>query len=143
MRDRVVIDTSVWVAALKSAGGASRQLIRLCMLQELQPLVGQKLLAEYEDVMGRAGLFRKSPLSETERSELLDAFLSVSVWIPVFFLWRPNLPDEGDNHVIELAVAGAATKLITHNLRDFQRGELKFPMLEIITPADFLNQWSP
>ncbi len=72
---------------------------------------------------------------------MLDAFLSVADWISVSFLWRPNLPDEGDNHLIELAVAGAARKLVTHNRRDFQGGELRFPSLQITTPAEFLNQW--
>jgi len=141
MRERVVIDTSVWVAALKSARGASRRILRFCLQQKCQPLVGQALLAEYEDLMGRTELFRDSPLSSVERGELLDAFLSVSQWTPIFFLWRPNLPDEGDNHLIELAVAGAATKLITHNRRHFQHAELKFPALYILTPAEFLRQW--
>jgi predicted nucleic acid-binding protein len=69
---------------------------------------------------------------------LLDAFLSVCAWVPVFFLWRPNLPDEGDNHLIELAVAGAATTLVTHNTRDVGGGELRFPQLGIETPAEFM-----
>jgi len=141
MSERVVIDSSVFVSALNSAGGASRVVLRLCLQGDCQPIVGQKLMAEYESVLGRSGLFDGSPLSEQERSELLDAFLSVSEWVPVFFLWRPNLPDEGDNHLIELAVAGAATKLITHNRRDFQRGESKFALPEIMTPAEFLNFW--
>jgi len=141
MKPRVVIDTNVLVAALKSAGGASRAVLRLCLQRQCQPLVGQKLLAEYEAVMSRPDLFQDSPLSPEERGELLDALISVAEWIAVFFLWRPNLPDEGDNHLIELAVAGAATKLITHNRRDIERGELRFPQLEVMTPAGFLKQW--
>jgi predicted nucleic acid-binding protein len=103
--------------------------------------VGQALFAEYEDLMARSDLFLKSPLSENERDELLNAFLSVAEWIPIFFLWRPNLRDEADNHLIELAVAGAATQLITHNPRDLKNGELKFPPLQIMTPAQFLKLW--
>jgi hypothetical protein len=38
----------------------------------------------------------------------------------VYFLWRPNLPDEADNHLIELALAGAAQTIVTHNLNDLQ-----------------------
>ena len=48
------------------------------------------------------------PLTASERRALFDALLSVSEWIKVYYLWRPNLPDEGDNHLIELAVAGGA-----------------------------------
>jgi len=112
MAQRVVVDTNVFVAALKSAQGASREVLRLCLQRECQPLVGVKLLAEYEDTLGREVLFKDSPLSSGERDELLNAYLSVCEWVQVFFLWRPNLPDEGDNHLVELAVAGAAEKLI-------------------------------
>lgn len=103
--------------------------------------MGHALFAEYEDLMGREAVFAKSPLSKMERDELFDAYLSVSEWITIFFLWRPNLPDEDDNHLIELAVAGAATCLITHNRRDVSTGELKFPQLAILTPAQFLKHW--
>ena len=56
----------------------------------------------------------------------------------MFFLWRPNLPDEGDNHVLELAVAGSAGAVVTYNVGDF-RGELQFPTIQAVTPAQFLN----
>ncbi|HEY3852763.1 MAG TPA: putative toxin-antitoxin system toxin component, PIN family [Verrucomicrobiae bacterium] len=141
MDERVVLDTTVLVAALKSEDGASRAILRLCLKRRCQPLVGEKLFTEYEDVLGRTELFETSPLSAGERNELLDAFLTVSDWIPVFFLWRPNLPDEGDNHLIELAVAGAATTVVTQNIRDVQAGELRFPQLKIETPAEFMKRW--
>ncbi len=137
----MVIDTSVIIAAFNSPEGGSRAVLRLCLKGECQPLVGVKLLAEYEDVLGRTKPFRRSPLSTQERSDVFDAFLKVSEWVQVFFLWRPNLPDEGDNHLIELAVAGNASALITHNVRDFRRGELRFPGLGIASPAEFLRRW--
>lgn len=56
------------------------------------------------------------------------------------FLWRPNLKDEADNHIIELAVAGNANKIITHNLKDLKGGELLFPDLSILTPHELLNE---
>jgi uncharacterized protein len=141
MIERIVIDTSVFVAALKSREGGSREVLRLCLEGRCRPLMGQKLFTEFEELMGRDELFKRSGLSATERDELLDAFLSVCEWTHVFFLWRPNLSDEDDNHLIELAVAGAATKLITHNLRDFRSGELRFPQLQIVDPATFLKTW--
>ena len=141
MSERVVLDTNALVAALRSENGASRAILRLCLRERCQPLVGGKLFAEYEHVLGRFELFMSSPLSHQERTELIDAFLGVCEWIEVFFLWRPNLPDEGDNHLIELAVAGAATALVTQNIRDFQRCELNFPSVKIETPAEFIKRW--
>ena len=141
MSERLVVDTSVFVAALRNLEGGSRAVVRLCLERRCQPLIGEKLFAEYEDVLGRSELFQGSPLSAPQRNELFDAFLSVCEWIPVFFLWRPNLPDEGDNHLVELAVAGTATSLVTHNVRDFRGGELRFPQFEIGTPEEFLTRW--
>jgi predicted nucleic acid-binding protein len=103
--------------------------------------MGDKLFNEFEDVLARLQLFARSPLSAQERRDLLWAFLAVCEWIPVFFLWRPNLPDEGDNHLVELAVAGGAETLVTQNVRDFRGGELRFPQLHVETPAEFLQRW--
>ena len=33
-------------------------------------------------------------------------------WVEVFYAWRPNLPDEADNHLIELAVTDACVKFL-------------------------------
>ena len=134
----VVVDTSVFVAALRSAGGGSRQVLRLCLRRELQPLMGHKLFLEYGDVLGRPAAFRGSPVSAEDVRELFAGFLAVCRWTSVYYLWRPNLPDEGDNHVIELAVAGGAEAVITHNTADFA-GELRFPQVKVLTPAQFLQ----
>ena len=54
--------------------------------------------------------------------------------------WRPNLKDETDNHLIELAVAGGADFLITKNIKDFEDAELCFPNLKILKPEQFLGE---
>ena len=74
-----------------------------------------------------------------DRQELLNAFLSVCDWVSIYFLWRPNLPDETDNHLIELAVAGNATHIITGNTKDFKGAMLHFPQLNIVTPRQYLT----
>ncbi len=140
MAERIVVDTSVIVAAMNSGTGGARAVLRMCLEDRCQPLIGEKLFCEYEDVCSRAVPFKRCPLSSQERSELLDAFLSVCEWTQVFFLWRPNLPDESDNHIVELAVAGAATSMITHNVRDFRDGEMRFPQLRVETPGEFLKR---
>lgn len=52
---------------------------------------------------------------------------------------RPNLPDAGDDHVLELAIAGGVEHLVTHNTRDLGRGELKFDLPRVVTAAQHLK----
>jgi hypothetical protein len=40
---------------------------------------------------------------------------------------------------IELAVAGDAQIIVTRNIKDFKRSQLKFPQLEILEPEEVLN----
>ncbi|WP_369680931.1 PIN domain-containing protein [Acidithiobacillus thiooxidans] len=74
------------------------------------------------------------------RGPLLDVFLSSCQWTRIYFGWRPNLPDEGDNHLVELAVAGGATRIVTHNLRDLQGKGLRFSGLEAVSQDQFLQE---
>jgi predicted nucleic acid-binding protein len=97
------------------------------------------LLAEYEDVLSREPLFHRCRLTKGEREELMDILLACCRWTRIYFGWRPNLRDEGDNHLIELAVAGGATHVLTRNLRDLRGAELLFPQIAAVTPAQFLK----
>jgi putative PIN family toxin of toxin-antitoxin system len=136
---RIVVDTNVFVGALLRRSSYNREVLRACFEDRLQPLIGQALLWEYERVLGREALFRKAPLSGNERQELLESFLSTCEWVHVYFLWRPNLPDEADNHVLELAVAGGASVIVTNNVSDFRRSQLRFPEIRIATPKEMLR----
>lgn len=137
---RVVVDTNVFVGALVGREGHNRGVIRTCLQERALPMMGQTLFLEYEDVLGRKDLFRNSPLSLLEREHLLDAFLSVCEWVQVYYLWRPNLADEADNHILELAIAGNASAIVTNNLADFRHAELRFPEIQVVTPKQFLEK---
>ena len=139
MASRIVVDTNVLVSAILSPDGAAREVLRRCLTGRAQPLVGNALFMEYEDVLSRDELFAQAPIGPVERAVLLDAVLGVSQWINVAFLWRPNLPDESDNHLIELAVAGNAEWIVTGNIRDIAAGELVFDSFHIVTPGDWLK----
>jgi putative PIN family toxin of toxin-antitoxin system len=136
---RVVIDTNVFVAALVNPRGRNRDAIRACLRRVAVPVFGTALFHEYEDLLGRQDLMKKSPLTGPERRVLFEALLSVAEWVKVYYLWRPNLSDAGDNHLIELAVAGGADGIVTNNTGDLQGGELLFPSVSIFTPAQFLE----
>ncbi len=132
----VVIDTNVFVAGLRSGGGASREVIRLALTGKINPIFGNALWLEYEDLLGR-DVWTEST-SDSERRQVLSALIKVGQWVTVYYGWRPNLPDEADNHLIELAIAGGADVIITHNIRDIQRGEL-LNSIKVQSPSDFLE----
>ncbi len=136
---RVVVDTNVFVGACLGVG-ACNAVIRTCLTGHCIPLMGAALLTEYEAVLARGELFAMSRLARDEREALLDVFLAQCEWTRVYYLWRPNLPDESDNHLIELAVAGGAEFIVTRNLRDLKVGQMNFPSLRAISPEDFLKE---
>lgn len=134
----VVIDTNVFVAGLRSDGGASRAVLRFALQGKIEPLFGNALWLEYEDLLGRSVWTDATTCDE--RQQVLAALARVGRWVTVYYGWHPNLPDEADNHLIELAIAGGAASIITHNVRDLRRGELLLNGLRILTPAEYLEE---
>ena len=55
-------------------------------------------------------------------------------------IWRPNLADEGDDFLVELAVASNTKIIITDNKKDLESGELHFNF-EVLTPQEFLERY--
>jgi putative PIN family toxin of toxin-antitoxin system len=135
----IVLDSNVVIAGICSGGGAARQVIRGCLARAYEPLFGAALLAKYEYALLDSRL-PSSLASLRDRQELLAAIAAVGRWVNVYYLWRPNLRDEADNHLVELALAGGASAIVTHNVRDLVSGELLFPSLRILTPAAFLKE---
>ena len=140
MTSRVVVDTNVLVSEILSPDGASREVLRRCLIGGARPLISNALFLEYEDVLAREDLFTKAPISARDRAVLLDAVLGVCQWVNITFLWRPNLPDESDNHLIGLAVAGNAEWIVTGNTKDIAAGELVFDSFRIVTPGIWLKE---
>lgn len=135
----VVVDTNVFVSAMRSGSGASREVLRRCLRGEHRPVMGAALFFEYEAVLGRESLFTGTLLNSREREQLFDAFMRVCRWTRIYYTWRPNLRDETDNHLIELAVAGGAHALVTKNVRDFRGAQLHFPELRVLHPEQLVK----
>ncbi len=135
----IVIDTNVFIAGLRSAGGASRAALRRALEGRFQPLFGNALWLEYQDLLGRP--VWGDATTPAERLQVLAALAKQGRWVTVYYGWRPNLPDEADNHLIELALAGGAAAIVTHNLRDIRGGELRLGNLRVLTPAQCLEEW--
>ena len=140
MITRVVVDTNVLAAALISPDGPNRAVLRECLLGRFKPLLSNALFSEYEDVATRPEIVERCPVAREDITALLEAICAAAEWVPIFYLWRPNLTDEADNHVLELAAAGNAHWIVTNNIRDFSKGDLRFPDIQIVTPTDMLRE---
>ncbi len=132
---RVVFDTSVLVAAARSRTGASRALLSLLPDPRFQPVISVPVFVEYRAVLLRPENLRQRSAPQAEG--FLDYLLSVSHLQPIFFLWRPALPDPDDDLIFELAVAAKARYIVTHNLRHF-RGMEKWG-IGAVSPSSFLK----
>jgi predicted nucleic acid-binding protein len=133
---RVVLDTSVLVAALRSRRGASFELISSLGTGAFDVAVSVPLVLEYEGALLRH--VAASPYTESDVRTLIDYICDIAVQQEVFFLWRPLLHDPGDDLVLELAVAARCEAIVTHNVRDF-RGVEKFG-IGVLRPGRFLQQ---
>jgi putative PIN family toxin of toxin-antitoxin system len=131
---RVVLDTNVLVAALRSSRGASHQLLRRLGTDTFEHVVSVALVLEYEDALTRpeSGI----ALSRTDIEAVLDYLCASGRQQPIHYLWRPALPDPKDDLVLEVAVNGECEAIVTFNARDFQGAE-RFG-LAVLTPAELL-----
>lgn len=135
---RVVLDTNIMAAGLRSRNGASFAILKLVADRRLRPLVTTALFLEYEEVLGRPEQQQASGLSIPQINQLLAEFAALSEPVEVHFLWRPQLTDPKDEMVLEAAVNGRADALITHNVRDFVIPARLFD-ISVLRPGDFLE----
>jgi putative PIN family toxin of toxin-antitoxin system len=118
---RLVMDTDVIVAALRSNLGASRQLLVAGLKRRVTLLVSVPLMVEYEAVLTRADHLAASGLSAEEMNAVLDSLAAVAEPVRLSFLWRPMLADPDDDMVLETAANGQADWIVTFNQRDFSK----------------------
>jgi putative PIN family toxin of toxin-antitoxin system len=137
---RVVLDTNVLVAALRSPLGASARLLQQLPSSRWTPVISVPLYCEYRDVLLRPGMV-SNVLTPQDILAFCRFIAAMSLEQPIYYLWRPCLPDPKDDHLLELAFAAKASYLVTHNVKDF-RGTNQFGVVSL-TPADFLRLLKP
>jgi len=136
---RVVMDTDVLVAAMRSPSGASAAILRAVRRDKATLLLTVSLALEYETVCHRAEHRIAAGLSERQVEIFVDAVVAMSQPVETHFLWRPQLRDPKDEMVLEAAVNGRADILVTFNLRDFGLGPARFG-IEALLPRDAIGR---
>jgi len=115
----IVLDTDVVVAALRSPSGASRWLLSRVLLRKIRVAVSVPLLLEYEAVLNRPEHLAAMKLTGGDVGVILDALAAVAKQVRFSFRWRPLLTDANDDMVLETAINGGASWIVTFNVQDF------------------------
>ena len=115
---QIVLDTNVLVSSLRSQHGASFRLISLLGTGAFQINLSVPLVLEYEEVLRRQK--RSLRLTQTAISDLLDYLCAVANLHAIHFLWRPTLPDPGDDLLLDLAANADCQYIVTYNKRHFK-----------------------
>ncbi|UYN96683.1 MAG: putative toxin-antitoxin system toxin component, PIN family [Enhydrobacter sp.] len=136
---RLVLDTDVIVAGMRSPRGASAALLLDALAGRLTLLLGVALAIEYEATCMLAEHRLAAGLSEKEVGVFLDAIVALAEPVESHFLWRPSLRDPADEMVLETAVSGRAEAIVTFNLRDFGIAPRRFG-IEILRPAEAMRR---
>lgn len=133
----LILDTRVLIAALRSSLGASYALLTRVNRGDYILGLTAALVLEYEAVCARS--LSNLGLTTEDLDTLLDYLCGVGYRAAVRFRVRPSLPDPDDEMVLEAAVACGANWIVTHNVRDFATGTVRFG-IEVLTPGEALRR---
>jgi putative PIN family toxin of toxin-antitoxin system len=138
MNARLVIDTNVVLAGLRSATGASAALLRHVVQGRVTPLLSVALVLEIESVLSRPEQLAATGLTLALVQDFVDELCALAEPVQIHFAWRPMLHDAADEMVLEAAVNGQADALVTFNLKDFLPAAQSFGV-EVIVPITALR----
>jgi putative PIN family toxin of toxin-antitoxin system len=136
---RLVIDTDVIVAAMRSPTGASAALLVLLLGGKGVMLLSVALALEYEASCMRAEHRLAANATENDVQNLLDSIVDVIEPVEVSYQWRPQLSDAGDEMVLEAAVNGRADAIVTFNRRDYGNAPARFG-IDIVSSGEALRR---
>ena len=133
---KIVLDTSVLVAAARSRHGASFALVASLPHPRFQIGLSVAVYTEWQAVLNRPehwppGTNADAPLG------FIRYLTSLAHWQDIHFLWRPFLRDPDDDMMLECAAAAGCAYLVTHNIKNFRRTEQLG--VKAVTPARFLQ----
>ena len=137
----VTLDTNIVFQALYSRSGASHAILQMIRSGQLELALSVPVFEEYCQVLLRPKTLKETGRSLEEMETVLDFLSLVGIPTPIHYLWRPNLPDAGDDMFVELALASGSEYLITRNMRHYLRVGSFDLGVRVTTPPAFLGHW--
>jgi putative PIN family toxin of toxin-antitoxin system len=136
---RIVLGTSVVVAALRTRLGAGNAVLQLVARRRVVALATPPLFLEYEDVLKRPEHRLAHGLAPAAIDEFLAELAALIEPVEVHFQWRPQARDPNDEMVLEAAINGRADALVTYNVADFAEAARRFE-LAVLHPHELLRK---
>ena len=138
---KIVIDTNVVISGLYSKRGASYQLLKAALLGKLRYAISPLLALEYEGKIAQKMEEGFLKVSKRDCEKILDALFAMAsiVWEPVQI--RPVLSDTADDKILECAISGDCTHIITFNKKHFPVSNLAPYGIKKMTAGEFFKLW--
>ena len=136
---RLVLDTDVIIAALRSPNGASAALIGAALDRKITMLASVPMFFEYEAKCTSPVHWTAAGLTREQAEIFVDGLVALIEPVKTHYLWRPLLRDPNDEMVLEAAVNGRADSIVTFNLRDYGDVPRKF-CIEVLLPATAIRR---
>ncbi|HKN22692.1 MAG TPA: PIN domain-containing protein [Terracidiphilus sp.] len=134
-----MLDTDVVIAAMRSPTGGSAELLRRIHLGKSTLLMTVALALEYEAQCMMAEHRLAAGLSAAEAGIFIDRLMSIAQPVELYFRWRPQLRDPGDELVLEAAVNGHASAIVTFNEKHLHEARTKFD-IDVLRPGEVLRR---
>jgi putative PIN family toxin of toxin-antitoxin system len=131
---RLVLDTNVLIAAMRSPTGASARLMAAAHDGRITALASATLFVEYEAVMTRPDHMQIANVTTVEVGEALGVLAQLIEPVAIHFSIRPEATDANDDMVLEVAVNGRADGLVTFETSTFEPAALRHG-IRLMTPA--------
>ena len=132
-KNNIIIDTNVFVSALRSKRGASYKLLSLIDSGKFELNISVPLILEYEE-----NEKKRTHLQANAVEDIIDYICKIGKERKTFYLWRPFLKDPKDDFILELAVESQSEYIITYNKKDFIGSE-QFG-IKILDPKEYLQK---
>jgi predicted nucleic acid-binding protein len=136
---RLLLDTDVVVAAMRSPRGASAELLRRIDSGKATMVLSVALALEYEATCMLAEHRLAGGLTQADVGSFLDGLIAMAEPVTSYFRWRPQLHDPGDELVLEAAVNGRASAIVTFNEKHLRDAKRIFG-IDVIRPGEALRR---
>jgi len=133
MRSVVVFDTNILLSALFSSNGKPFRCLELAREGRVQSVTCREIIDEFQEK-----LQNKFKYSLQDSQAAADLVLNYSQLVTITNTLNSGITDPDDNVILECAVVGGATHIVTGDKRHLLPLE-SYQGISIISAADFLT----